>query len=91
MTLDAIKEALKEVSRWLVLSIVSWLITETVAQLTKVPATVSVHVWVFTYAIPFRLTLQTILTVVGRGIDKALHETGKAVGNTRLMKGITQF
>lgn len=65
-------EAVKEVARWVVLFVASWIITQVLSQITKVPETTNVNVWVFTFVVPVRLTIQTILTLAGRWIDKYL-------------------
>lgn len=70
----AIIEAAKEGGRWVVFLAISWLITETLAQINLVPATADIKVWVFTYSIPVRLMLQFTLTIAGRVADKYVHE-----------------
>lgn len=71
-------EGLKEIARWLLLFIASWIITETLNQLGAVPEKATVKIWVFNYIIPIRLLVNTLLTFLGRFIDKSLHEIGKA-------------
>lgn len=70
-------EALKETARWIVLIVVSWIITEVLKQITLVPVTYNLKVWVFTFAIPIQFGLQTILTLTGRYVDKFLFERSK--------------
>lgn len=85
-------EGLKEVARWIVLflvsSVISWFITETLKQITAVPEFFSFKVWVFTYSIPLRSLLSYALTFGGRWLDKYLHENSKqtkgyALGETK--------
>jgi len=92
-------EGLKEVLRWVVLfvgsMVLTWVITETLKQITAVPETLNVKVWVFTYAIPFRELFTFALTFVGRYLDKYLHEASKqtkgyAIGSAT-PKGILPF
>ena len=71
-------EGAKEVARWLVLFVVSWLITQTIAQIGKVPESAKVELWVFSYVIPVRMLINLVLTFVGRFVDKVLYEIGKA-------------
>lgn len=63
-------EGLKEISRWAVFAGLSWAITSTLAQLSLVPETADVKLWVFTYTLPVRLGFQTGLTLLGRWVDK---------------------
>lgn len=70
-------EALKEIGRWLVLFIVSWIIAETLKQVANVPEWYTVKVWVFTYAVPVRTLFTFGLTLAGRYVDKYLHEKAK--------------
>ena len=80
---DQLKKTLKEIARWLVLLIVSGIITQILAQITNVPEFLNFKVWVFTFSIPFRFGLTTFLTFVGRIVDKLIHDnepTGVAGG-----------
>lgn len=74
-------EGLKEVMRWVVLFagslVISWIITETLKQITNVPEVFNLKVWVFTYAIPVRELFTFGLTFAGRYVDKYLHEASK--------------
>lgn len=70
-------EALKEIARWIVLFIVSWIIAETLKQVTQVPEWYTIKLWVFTYAIPVRTLFTFGLTLLGRYVDKYLHEKAK--------------
>lgn len=70
----ALIETLKEAGRWILLFVVSWIITETLAQIDLVPESQSVQVWVFTYVIPVRLLVHFGLTALARLVDKYLHE-----------------
>jgi hypothetical protein len=80
----ALIEAIKEPTRYIGLGIVSYLITEGVSLLvdlvfgTKVDTTV-------------KLFVIGILTNALRGIDKWLHEVGKATDNANLTLGLTRF
>jgi len=67
-------EALKEVSRLFIFLAISWFIAETMVQLDTVPASYQVKVYVFTYTIPLRMAITSVLTMVGRYIDKWIHE-----------------
>lgn len=82
----ALLEAVKEVARWLVAFIVSWLVTETLKQIVLVPEFVDFKVWVFTYSIPFRAGFQLALTFIGRAADKFVHEW-----NGTKLKGLLPF
>lgn len=92
-------EGLKEVARWVVLflvsSIISWFITETLKQITAVPEVFNLKVWVFTYAIPVRELFTFGLTFTGRYVDKYLHESSKQtkehVVGSATPKGILPF
>jgi hypothetical protein len=74
MNKEALIEAAKEVGRWIVLSILSWFITETLNQVVMIPSTYELRVWVFVYSIPLRFLFQTGLTLLGRAIDKYLYK-----------------
>jgi len=63
-------EALKEISRWVALYIVSWIITQMLSQINLVVDFWSFKVSVFTFTIPVRTSLNTILTLTGRYVDK---------------------
>lgn len=65
-------EAAKEIARWVVFFVVSWLITETLKQVSLVPETAAFKVWVFAYVIPVRMLLTSALTLAGRYVDKYL-------------------
>lgn len=85
-TKTAIWEAVKEIGRWLVSFVVSWFIVETLKQIELVPEFFELKLWVFTYMIPFRASLQIALTMLGRAIDKFTHEW-----NGTKLKGIIPF
>jgi hypothetical protein len=74
------KEALKEVSRWVVFFIISWIISETLKQINLVPEFAPIKLWVFTYSIPVRSLFTFVLTMVGRYADKYTHEKNKELG-----------
>lgn len=70
-------ETIKEVGRWVVSGLAAWLITETLAQITAVPESQTIHIWVFAYTIPIRTGVQTLLTLAGRAIDKYVFTASK--------------
>lgn len=70
-------EGIKEVARWVVLFLVSWLITETLKQVTAIPEIANVKVWVFVYTVPVRAGVVFLLTFTGRWVDKYLFEKSK--------------
>lgn len=70
-------EGLKEVGRWVVLFVISWIITATLDQATQIPEAYPVKVWVFTYTIPVRQLIVFLLTMLGRYVDKWLHVSRK--------------
>lgn len=80
-------EALKEVGRWLVLFLASSLIIGLEAQVKLLPDFVKVA----GIMINIRQAAVAALTFAGRYIDKYLHETGKEIGNDKLIKGLTRF
>lgn len=84
-------EALKEIARWALLFAVSWVITQTLAQIDLVPETRVVTVWVFSYTLPIRFLVNLGLTMLGRFIDKYLYEYGKLKDRPSLKKGLTRF
>ena len=84
-------EGVKEAGRWLALFLVSWIITETLKQATAIPETATIKIWVFAYLVPVRTAITLGLTLLGRFIDKWLHEIGKATYNLKLMGGLTRF
>ena len=70
-------EALKEVLRWTVLFVGSFIISELIRQADLIPESWLVKVFVFTFAIPIRTIFIFGLTMVGRYVDKYLHEAKK--------------
>lgn len=66
-------EAAKEVGRWLIFFIGSWIITQMLGQAASVPEYQFVHLWVYVFMIPLRATITFLLTMVLRYIDKYLH------------------
>jgi hypothetical protein len=84
-------EGVKEAGRWIALFVVSWIITETINQKDLIPEFANIKVWVFAYTIPARTAVVFGLTLLGRFIDKWLHEIGKATDNLKLMGGLTRF
>lgn len=93
----ATTEGLKEVGRWLLLFVVSWLITETLAQTAVFPETYNFYVFGLVYGIPVRGTVVLALTLLGRLVDKYQHETHKALPEDERktgwlgIKGLTGF
>ena len=84
-------EGVKEAGRWLALFLISWIITETLNQATSIPEFANIKVWVFDYTVPVRTAFVFGLTLLGRFLDKWLHEIGKATDNLKLMGGLTRF
>ena len=90
-------EGAKETARWVVLFVISWIITETVKQLGSVPENLPVHIWVFAYNIPVQLTLSFLLALAGRWVDKALFVSSKQDLTTKVLdqdanpKGLLPF
>lgn len=82
-------EALLEILRYIALFIISWIITETLKQISLVPVSYTVHIWVFAYVLPVKTTLTIVLTLVGRYVDKLLFEKEKF--STGTGKGILPF
>lgn len=70
-------EAVKDVARWAIFFAFSWVITETLKQISLVPEWYTLNVWVFSYAIPIRLMLQLGLTFAGGFADKYKFEMSK--------------
>ena len=83
-------EAAKEVLRWVVLFVLSWIVTETLKQAVAIPEFYQLHVSVFVYMIPLRAGIVFALTMVGRYADKWLFEKTKADSSTDT-KGILPF
>lgn len=67
-------EAIKEVLRWVILYISSWIIVQLVGQSDLVPENWLIKILIFTFSIPMRQLFVFGLTLVGRYIDKWLHE-----------------
>lgn len=63
-------EAVKEVARWLVLFVASWIVTEMLTQSSAIPEFHKLDVWVFSFMIPVRTAIVFGLTFVGRYLDK---------------------
>jgi hypothetical protein len=82
-------EAVLEVLRFVVLFVISWIITETLKQINLVPSFLTVKIWVFSYLLPVRDMLTILLTMTGRFIDKMLFEKRKMQTGTG--KGILPF
>lgn len=73
-------EAAKEVLRWVVLFILSWIISELLRQIDLVPESWLLKVYVFSFSIPVRSLFVFLLSLGGRYVDKYLHETKKNDG-----------
>lgn len=86
-------ESIKSVLRLIVISVVSGIITQMLAQLNLVPESQYMKVFVFTFTIPLRSTLFLILTAAGKYVDKLLFEVNsnkrKPAGN--VSTGIVPF
>lgn len=88
-------EGTKELLRWAVFFVISWLITATLGQISLVPENYTLNIWVFSYNLPLQLLLTTALTSAGRFADKYMfakskEETGTK-GTTDTPKGILPF
>lgn len=70
-------EGIKEVLRWALLFVISWIITVVLAQINAVPETHRLALWVFVFDIPVRAILLFTLTFIGRYIDKVRFERSK--------------
>lgn len=88
-------EALKEVARWIVIFLGSWIITQIVNQIVVVPQMHDLKIWEFHFLIPVREIMLTILTLAGRFLDKwkfeSTKELAKKVGDDEVRKGILPF
>lgn len=91
INIEALKETALSILRWVVLFVVSWLITQTLTQINLVPESQEIRVWVFSYLIPVRLLFQLGLTFVGKMVDEYLHELGKEKNSDSLKKGLVRF
>jgi hypothetical protein len=78
-------EAIKEPLRYILIAVVSYLLTETVIE--------QVILLVFGAGIDpaTKLMITGLLTALLRGIDKWLHEIGLDKGPDSLIKGLTRF
>lgn len=65
--------AIKEVSRWVVFLIISDIAVQLSNQAIKVPESLNLRVWEFTYSIPARMLFTTGLTLLLRYLDKLKH------------------
>jgi len=93
MLFDTIKtpnaEAIKEIARWVVFFIISWIITQLLAQINVVPDSLNIKIWEFFFPIPIRQLITSILTVIGRYADKYIYTKTK---NSEVeTKGILPF
>ena len=70
-------EALKEIGRWIVLFFISWIIASLLGQANLVPESWIFKISVFTFNVPLREVFIFGLTMIGRYIDKFLHENAK--------------
>ena len=84
-------EAIKEPARYIVLFIISWIVTETLKQINLIPEKLQVNIWVLSYSIPIRLMTTTALTLILRTVDKYMYELGTLVKSKLLKRGLTQF
>ena len=66
-------ETVKELGRWAILLVVSWVITETLKQIMAVPEVATVKLWVFVYPIPVRFMFEFALAGLGRLVDRYIH------------------
>ena len=88
-------EAIKEIGRWIVLFIASWIIVQIVNQIAVVPQIWDLKIWEFHFFIPVRELFLAGLTLAGRFIDKWKFESSKelseSLGNKELRKGLLPF
>lgn len=87
---NATSEGLKEVGRWVVLLVISWVIAQTLGQVNAIPESLKVNIWVLNYSIPVRELFVFGLTFSGRFVDKWRFEKTKADPKTET-KGILPF
>lgn len=66
-------EALKSTIRWVIFLTASDIVTQLMAQVSLIPNTISIKVWVLTYTIPLRFLFSTGLTLSLHYIDKLKH------------------
>jgi hypothetical protein len=76
-------EAFKEIARWAIFLLLGWVIAETLKQINLVTETYAMKVWIFTYTIPVRMIVQTLLTLAGRAIDKYIFTKNKEIIEAR--------
>ena len=76
----AVIEFILETGRMVILAVVPLLIIMISPALENKPVTIN-----------FALIQWTAVLVVLRGLDKALHEAGKAINNESLTRGLTRF
>ena len=72
-------EALKEIARWLVITIFAWIISEIIRQGNLIIDFYQVKIYTFTFLIPIRSVFILGLTILGRYLDKLKHEKMKTL------------
>lgn len=70
-------EAIKEVLRWVIFFVGSWIVSELLRQIDLVPESWLLKIYVFTFMIPARSLFVFGLTMAARYIDKYLHVNSK--------------
>lgn len=91
------QEGLKEVARWVVFFIASWILTTIASQINLVPEFHTYNVWVFTFSIPVRAAWQFGITFALRYLDKykftesKQNIENKAVDTAEKPKGVLPF
>lgn len=88
---EALLETGKEVARWALLFVVSWILTATLAQINLVPESQSITIWVFTYLIPVRALVNLGLTFLLKMVDNYIHEVGVDKNIDTLKTGLVRF
>lgn len=70
-------EAVKEIARWIILFILSWIVTQVLAQIKVLPELLNIKVWLFSFIIPLQSLVTFLLTLVGRYLDKLVYLNSK--------------
>lgn len=83
-------EGIKEPLRWILCYGVSWIIIQILDQITLVPETQVIRIWVFTFTIPLQLALKLTLTMVARFLDKWKFEVSKEETKTKTVRSQPQ-
>jgi len=70
-------EAVKEIARWIILFILSWIVTQVLAQINVLPELLNIKIWLFSFIIPLQNLVTFLLTLVGRYLDKLVYLNSK--------------